>query len=107
MHIWNSTLREYPLSAQEREASNLRATQLSAVHGILALDLSNNEITDTAGVALANYLANDVWLCGINLARNKIGAAGLGALVDVAVQNQTLSALGLSGNPGRREMGDM
>lgn len=77
------------------------------MHGILALDLSNNDFTDTAGVALSNYLANDVWLCGINLARNKIGPAGLSSLVDVAVRNENLSALGLTGNPGRREMDDL
>lgn len=107
VHVWNSTLRDYPLSVEEREASNLRATQLSAVHGILAVDLSNNEFTDTAAIAFSNYLASDVWLSGINFARNKIGAAGLGALIDVAIRNQNLSTLGLSGNPGRREMDDM
>ena len=104
--MWNTTLRDYPLSIEERDSTNLRATQISAVHGLLELDLSGNSLTDVTAEVIANYISTDVWLSGINLSRNQIGGGGLQVLVQAAERNPHVTTLGLAGNPGRRQLDD-
>ena len=106
VHVWNTTLRDYPLSLEERDSTNLRATQISAVHGILALDLSGNSLTDVTAEVIASYISTDVWLSGLNLSRNQIGGGGLQLLVQAVEGNPHITTLGLASNPGRRQLDD-
>ncbi|CAM9766007.1 unnamed protein product, partial [Phaeothamnion confervicola] len=71
-----------------------------AVMGCLIIDASENRLGDAGACAIARALETDSWLVGLSLAKNSIGRRGVGCLEAALVQNASLCALVLDGNPG-------
>lgn len=64
----------------------------------MALDLSDNDITDAGGEVLASSLAHNSSLKRLYLCDNKIGDGSGFYLQKVMKENKTLGVLDLSGN---------
>ena len=92
--FWASCLRDGAMSAASTRGLEPTNAEVNVqLHGLTALDVSDNFITNEGARYIASTLESDGWLVALNLRGNQISAEGADALKAALQINESLSVI--------------